>query len=150
MGENNLTQLLHIFDQEFYLPGKAEEPLQQQGSATAKVLVLALPGDLSEENRQMLSRMLKACLLTESDYVILPSGADLVLPQIRQYQPGFVLLFGLNLESESFRSLKEKYKPFRFADKKFLLADPLGELAASPALKSALWTQGLKPLFKIP
>lgn len=150
MGENNLTQLLHIYDQEFYLPGQAEESMPMATMEPVKVLVLANPDDLSVEHRELLARMLKACLLAETDYVVLPSDTDLLITHIRQYQPQYVIMFGLNLESPSFHAQKEKYKPFRFADKKFLLGDTLRDMAASPALKSALWTQGLKPLFNIP
>jgi hypothetical protein len=72
-----------------------------------------------------------------------------ILPIINQLNPETVLLFGLNLNNEALNAQKNLYKPFRFNQIKFLLSNSLSELGANAAMKSSLWTTGLKPLFNI-
>ena len=72
-----------------------------------------------------------------------------VLRIINQLNPETVILFGLSLNNEAFNAQKNVYKPFRFNNIKFLLSNSLSEVSANAAMKSSLWTTGLKPLFNI-
>jgi DNA polymerase III psi subunit len=151
MIDDNIAELLHIYDQPVYIPDvSAISSLTPKGGFGKQVLVLVKEDDLNASNEMLLAKMLAACQLNESDYYIISSTQDVVLPMIHRFMPETVLLFGLDLHSDTFDSLKDKYNPFRFGGKKFLLCDSLTSISNAPTLKAALWTNGLKPLFNIP
>ncbi len=150
MIDDNIAELLHIYDQPVYVDNyKDADDRLRLGGFEQKVLVAVKEEDFTSLNEALLVKMLLACHLEMKDYYIITSASDEVIPSINQYQPETVLLFDLPLHSDIFKAMKEKYKPFRFAGKKFLLCDSLGMISATPSLKSTLWTAGLKPLFNI-
>ena len=147
---DNLEELLHIYDQTFYLPaegtGDLEEPTTNR---SFNVLVLLQEGDLNQDTEPMLQKMLQACQVDSNQYTVQTANQQSVVPVLARFNPEYLLLFGLKLQSETFLLHKENYTPFRFAGKKVLHCDSLVQIHAKPALKSILWTQGLKPLFNI-
>ncbi len=150
MIDDNIAELLHIYDQPVYLPDDSDvNNVIPKGGFRQHVLVMVQAEDLNAENEMLLTKMLAACQFDEQDYYIIKSQQEMVLPLINRFSPDTVLLFGLALNSAVFNSLKEKYEPFRFAGTKFLLCDSLTLISNTPTLKSALWTNGLKPLFNI-
>jgi hypothetical protein len=150
MIDENIAELLYIYDQPVYVSDQSENnEFAPVGGFEKKILVALKEADFTADNEALLVKMLSACQLTDKDYFIIRIMPQQLLTLINRYQPETVLLFDLSLHSETFNSLKEKYKPFRFAGKKFLLCDSLTAISTAPSLKSALWTNGLKPLFKI-
>lgn len=150
MIENNIEELLHIYDQTIYTDTDfAMNSVLPKGGFEKKLLVLVNSKDMNPENEMLLGKMLGACGFAENDYYIVLSQANNVISLATHFQPETVLLFDLPLQSEAFNSFKEKNKPFRFGGIKWLICDSLTAVAASPALKSTLWTSGLKILFNI-
>lgn len=148
MIENN-TDLLHIYDQPLYVfPDKAPNVISNE-AVDASILVMAKRDDLNETTSDLLAKMLKACQLETNATQIIGVDDEDIIQMIQSGKWQFVLLFGLELHNESFYAKKEKYKPFRFGGRAFLYAESLKLIANSPASKSALWTQGLKPLFNL-
>lgn len=151
MNEIQIDEVLHIYNETLYtnIDFKASYEILK-GSFQQKILILISKDDNLPENQQLLEKMLQACKLQEADYQIamLPDTSH-VLSTINQLQPETVLLFGLHLNNEAFNAQKKLYAPFRFNNIKFLLSNTLREVSTTPALKSSLWTTGLKPLFNI-
>jgi len=150
MIENNIHELLHIYGDPIYIWADPEDvAIYGNKSEQLQILILTLPGQVNLDNAILMDKMMAACKLRKEDYLLVQSAQEDLFQWINTYQPETVLLFGLSLESEAFSSLKDKNKPFRFAGKKFLLSESLSTIAASPSLKSDLWTNGLKVLFNI-
>ena len=150
MIENNIEELLHIYDQPIYIDAVHEEGVMDaKEGAKTPILILSSPDQINQHTELLLEKMMGACKFQKEDYRLVPASQQSLLQRINVYQPDTVLLFGLSLESETFSSIKEKNKPFRFGGKKFLLCDQLSNIADSPSLKSDLWTNGLKVLFNI-
>lgn len=114
------------------------------------ILILFLASELTTETGDMLKKMMAACRFTENDYRLSGlSNPQEVLPTIQRYRPAFCLLFGLALQSDFLKVNKAPNKPFRFGSIAMLQSEGLQQIARNPALKSSLWTDGLKVLFKL-
>jgi len=151
MNEIQIDQVLHIYNETLYtnIDSKASHELLK-GSFQQKILILISKEDNLPENQELLAKMLTACKLQEADYQIsMLVEKNAVLSIINQLNPETVILFGLSLNNEAFNAQKNVYKPFRFNNIKFLLSNSLSEVSANAAMKSSLWTTGLKPLFNI-
>jgi DNA polymerase III psi subunit len=151
MNEIQIDQVLHIYNETLYtnIDFKASHELLK-GSFQQKILILISKEDNLPENQELLAKMLAACKLQEADYQIsMLLEKNEVLNIINQLNPETVILFGLSLNNEAFNAQKNVYKPFRFNNIKFLLSNSLSEVSANAAMKSSLWTTGLKPLFNI-
>lgn len=151
MIEVNTDEVLHIYTETLYtnIDFKASHEVLK-GSFQQKILILISKEDNLPANQELLSKMLQACKLQEVDYqIVILSDTSQILSTINHLQPETVLLFGLHLNNEAFNAQKKLYSPFRFNNIKFLLSNTLTEVSANPALKSSLWTTGLKPLFNI-
>ena len=151
MNEIQIDQVLHIYNETLYtnIDSKASHELLK-GSFQQKILILISKEDNLLENQELLAKMLTACKLQEADYQIsILVEKNAVLSIINQLNPETVILFGLSLNNEAFNAQKNVYKPFRFNNIKFLLSNSLSEVSANAAMKSSLWTTGLKPLFNI-
>ncbi len=146
----NYADLLPIYDTPLYVFPSTEGSSSTENTYNARVLVLAFKTDLNEGTRELLSKMLTACQLQDAETQLIEVGEEDVLPFIQAGHWQYVLLFGMEIHNESLHVKKEKYKPFRFGGKAFLYAEALALIAGSPASKSSLWTQGLKPLFNLP
>ena len=151
MNEIQIDQVLHIYNETLYtnIDFKASYELLK-GSFQQKILILISKEDNLPANQELLAKMLSACKLQEADYQIsMLVEKNAVLTIINQLNPETVILFGLSLNNEAFNAQKNVYKPFRFNNIKFLLSNSLSEVSANAAMKSSLWTTGLKPLFNI-
>lgn len=151
MNEIQIDQVLHIYNETLYtnIDSKASHELLK-GSFQQKILILISKEDNLPANQELLAKMLSACKLQEADYQIsMLVEKNAVLSIINQLNPETVILFGLSLNNEAFNAQKNVYKPFRFNNIKFLLSNSLSEVSANAAMKSSLWTTGLKPLFNI-
>jgi hypothetical protein len=151
MNEIQIDQVLHIYNETLYtnIDSKASHELLK-GSFQQKILILISKEDNLPANQELLAKMLTACKLQEADYQIsMLVEKNAVLTIINQLNPETVILFGLSLNNEAFNAQKNVYKPFRFNQIKFLLSNSLSEVSANAAMKSSLWTTGLKPLFNI-
>lgn len=151
MNEIQIDQVLHIYNETLYtnIDSKASHELLK-GSFQQKILILISKEDNLPANQELLAKMLSACKLQEADYQIsMLVEKNAVLTIINQLNPETVILFGLSLNNEAFNAQKNVYKPFRFNNIKFLLSNSLSEVSANAAMKSSLWTTGLKPLFNI-
>ncbi len=150
MNEQKLAELLPIYGEMLFpMSGADKAFVELKGGFDKQVLILLCEGSDNAETDTLLQKMMGACQLQSHDYKVASAKPSGVLEAIQYYQPETVLLFGLPLESPVFDAQKEKYKPFRFAGRRFLLGDALTNISASAELKSALWVNGLKPLFDI-
>ena len=150
MNENNIIELLPIYDEALYITSQNKSTFDAKlDKPKADVLVLLAKGDLNDETNILLDKMLAASKFSKEDYQIVSVLQSSVFDAINHHQSATILLFGLSLSSEVFNAQKEKYKPFRFGGKKILLCDSLVTIATNPTLKSTLWTNGLKVLFNI-
>lgn len=150
MIENNIEELLHIYEQTMYTDTDFNpDAVLPKGGFEKKILVLVNTADMNAENEILLGKMLAACGFQINDYYVVLGNAFNVIALVTHFQPETVLLFDLPLQSAAFNSFKEKNKPFRFGGIKWLLCDSLTAVSGNPALKSALWTSGLKILFNI-
>lgn len=151
MNDIQIGEVLHIYNETLYTNvdfNASHEILK--GSFQQKILILISKEDNLPANQELLAKMLIACKLQEADYQIsMVLQENAILPIINQLNPETVLLFGLSLNNEAFNVQKNIYKPFRFNQIKFLLSNSLSEVSANAAMKSSLWTTGLKPLFNI-
>jgi hypothetical protein len=151
MNDIQIGEVLHIYNETLYTNvdfNASHEILK--GSFQQKILILISKEDNLPANHELLAKMLIACKLQEADYQIsMVLQENAILPIINQLNPETVLLFGLNLNNEALNAQKNLYKPFRFNQIKFLLSNSLSEVGANAAMKSSLWTTGLKPLFNI-
>ena len=151
MNDIQIGEVLHIYNETLYTNvdfNASHEILK--GSFQQKILILISKEDNLPANHELLAKMLTACKLQEADYQIsMVLQKNAILPIINQLNPETVLLFGLNLNNEALNAQKNVYKPFRFNQIKFLLSNSLSEVSVNAAMKSSLWTTGLKPLFNI-
>ena len=151
MNDIQIDEVLHIYNETLYTNIDSNASYEIiKGSFQQKILILISKEDNLPENQQLLTKMLAACNLQEADYKIgMVLEKNAILQIINQLNPETVLLFGLSLNNEAFNAQKNVYKPFRFNQIKFLLSNTLSEVSANAAMKSSLWTTGLKPLFNI-
>ena len=151
MNDIQIDEVLHIYNETLYTNIDSNASYEIiKGSFQQKILILISKEDNLLENQQLLTKMLAACNLQEADYQIgMVLEKKAILQIINQLNPETVLLFGLSLNNEAFNAQKNVYKPFRFNQIKFLLSNTLSEVSANAAMKSSLWTTGLKPLFNI-
>lgn len=151
MNDIQIDEVLHIYNETLYTNIDSNASYEIiKGSFQQKILILISKEDNLLENQQLLTKMLAACNLQEADYQIgMVLEKNGILQIINQLNPETVLLFGLSLNNEAFNAQKNVYKPFRFNQIKFLLSNSLSEVSANAAMKSSLWTTGLKPLFNI-
>ena len=150
MIQKNIEELLHIYNETLY-EGTSWMDLSTPypNEEVHKVLVLHQELDLLPEYTLLLSNILKACKLNENDYYVQVVKAQSWLHYVHRGRIEIVILFGMEMDNQVFHLQKELYKPFRFAGKKWLLADSVAAIHSNPSLKSSLWTNGLKPLFGI-
>lgn len=151
MNEIEIGEVLHIYNETLYTNTDFATSYEiLAGSFQQKILIFISNEDNLPQNQELLGKMLAACKLQEIDYQIaILEKKEAILQVVNQLNPETLLLFGLTLNNEAFNIQKHLNKPFRFNNIKMLLSNSLTEINANPALKSALWTTGLKPLFNI-
>ncbi len=151
MPSDNISEILHIFqDDLFVYPMIDDMQAIEQSEEFPKNVVLALRSDQLESNQALLVKMLAACKLQANEYKIIylekeqDAFAYCHIPSIET-----IWFFGIQPSTDAFQLQHALYKPFRFHQKKMLLCDSISAIATNDALKSALWIQGLKPLYKV-
>lgn len=145
-------EVLHIYTDILYENFENESLTQiLAGNYKKRILVIIKSTEYDVGDEALLSKMLQACQLAQDDYyLIAATSADMIRPLITKHNPETIILFGMSLDTDMMKLQKPKYKPFRFNQIKILLCDSLPAIAKDGNLKIAMWTQGLKPLFKIP
>jgi hypothetical protein len=151
MNEQAANQVLHIFSDTLYTnPELPNSLLILRGYYAKRILIVVKSDDFSPKDDELLTKMLQACQLKEDDYYIVAASSSKGLHAFVALQnPDTLLLFGLDLDTDMIKLNKPFYKPFRFNNVKILISDALPKLQLDASLKSLLWTNGLKPLFKI-
>lgn len=145
----NSHEFLHIYNEILYTADGMPNPnIQLKGDFQKKILIIVDAADFQTEQENLLMKMLGACKLTAQDYgIYLRTQAQALLPLTQTLHPEVLIAFGISADTPYFRLDKPLNKPFRFAECKMLMSQSLTELKSNDALKSELWTLGLKPLF---
>lgn len=151
MEDIKIDELLNIFNETLYIdvPSNSIE-LVVKGNLKSETAVFLLKNDFPQENEIFLTKVLGACKLTQDDYaVILLDNEKNIFQALQTHSKDTNLVFGIKIESSSFSMKRELNKPFRFNTHKMLMSNSLSELVHNDILKTQLWTNGLKPLYKI-
>lgn len=146
-----IDELLNIFNETLYVdvPSNSIE-WTVKGNLESETAVFLLKNDFPQENEIFLTKVLGACKLTQDNYaVILLDNESNIFQGLNAHSRDTNLVFGIKIESSSFSMKRDLNKPFRFNTKKMLLSNSLSDLVHNDVLKTQLWTNGLKPLYKI-
>jgi len=101
-------------------------------------------GDLPENQRDFLNKMILACKLNPDEVAIADAREyDSLEELLGAHHPRVGLLFGLDPGPSG-----EQYAPFRQHQAEVVFADDLESLTSDPQLKSRLW-KALRLLFQI-
>jgi DNA polymerase III psi subunit len=151
MNANSADEVLHIFHQTLYLnPELGFSSQIIRGYYSKRILIMVKSDEIEPDADTLLTKMLQACQLKEDDYYLIAvDSPKAIFSLVSTHHPDTLLLFGLNFDSDMVQLNKPLYKPFRLNGIKILLSDSLQKLNIDASLKSALWTNGLKPLFSI-
>jgi DNA polymerase III psi subunit len=151
MEDMKIDELLNIFNETLYVdvPSNSIE-WTVKGNLESETAVFLLKNDFPQENEIFLTKVLGACKLTQDNYaVILLDNESNIFQGLNAHSRDTNLVFGIKIESSSFSMKRDLNKPFRFNTKKMLLSNSLSDLVHNDVLKTQLWTNGLKPLYKI-
>ncbi len=144
------SELLSIYDEMLFVTATDTVSLPDSGfSSPMEVLVLATGADLTPDSVQLVTKMMEACQLKPEAYRIQEASPARVFELKSRYQPRYIILFGLEPETDSVRISAVRYRPFPFAGIQMILADSLSQIGASPEKKRELWKQGLMPMFNL-
>lgn len=149
MSPESPEDLLYLYhDDLFVLPVAPVDLPSGEGGFEKKVLLLFPDSHLTPETRAMLERMMTACGLQPSDYLMMGiTGQNQIGAVLTERRPEKTLLFGVSLQGPGWTMQRPLNQAFRFSGMRFLPADPLPALLSSNEKKSALWQLGLKPFF---
>ena len=116
------------------------------------LLVLSTPIDADGPESITLGKMMTACRLTASDYVVIPMAPDRILPLrtlIAAGAPTRILLLGISPAQLSINALFQPNHCNTFLGCTIIAGYALDLIEQQPGLKRELWEQGLKPCFDI-
>jgi len=114
-----------------------------------KLLVITKPFSEGSIEAQTLRKMLAACKLAETDYMVLHVGAQRYSWHSIEgaNPPDIVLLLGIAPVQLAIHALFKLHAPNPFAGKTFIPALSLTDIENNPSAKKELWASGLKPAF---
>lgn len=125
-------------------------PEAWQSLNTRPCLVLSTPYSAGSAEEQTLLKMLAACKLDPGAYHILQVQPEQCIAwhQIKdQAKPQYVLLLGINPQQLGISALFRINDANVFDGCTFIPSLPLSQLIQMQDMRTALWVQGLKPLF---
>ena len=121
-----------------------------KGGFARQVAVLVLEEPSAISNRDFLDKVLTAAQLSLANDTFLaeiPAGElRAIAPDLMEYQPKQVLVFGLSAAQLGLSFEVQAYQPMAFYGCKWLFADNLSALESDKAKKTQLWT-ALKQMF---
>ena len=113
----------------------------------AKLLVISKPFPAGGAEEGTLQKMMAACKLSASDYVVLQMDKPYAWQSIAGAgAPKAALLLGVLPAALSIHALFRLHAPNAFGGNAIVPALSLEEIERSPAAKKDLWDNGLKPL----
>ena len=127
-----------------------EVPANLPAFTGAKLLVLSSPFDTNGPESGTLAKMMTACRLTASEYVVIQMEADRKLPiqaLIAAGAPQRILLLGVSPSQLAINALLQPNHCNAFLGCTLIPGYALGLIEQQAGLKRELWEQGLKPCF---
>jgi hypothetical protein len=115
-----------------------------------KMVVLSQPFGVNSAEAQTLEKMMAACKLSPQDYAVIQLKNDqrLSLQTLRTAgAPQKLLLLGIHPQQFGIQALLPLNTCQSFGEGLIIVGSSLSEIVAQPALKRAIWEQGLKPCF---
>ena len=115
-----------------------------------KMLILSQPFGANSVEEQTLEKMMAACKLTPLDYLVIQIKNDqrLSLQTLKTAgAPDKLLLLGVHPQQLGIQALLPLNTCQSFGEGLIIAGSSLPEIVSQPALKRAIWDQGLKPCF---
>lgn len=127
-----------------------QESIENKGFEPKPVLVVAPPSSDTQEERQMMEKILTACQLSTDDYNLLwlPEGEKLAWHTIKEaWKVRTVILFGIEPSAMGIQAQFMPHQTSRFSDCNWLYTATVRYIMEHPEIKAHLWNYGLKPVF---
>jgi len=141
----------YFYDFEVYISPESDIPgTNLTGDNEKKLLLVLREGDLSEENKVFLTKVLSAVSYDlDRDASILVAPKDQAIAVNKMMQSGSYnncIIFGIDPKEIGFSIEAVSYNPFTIADKKYLIGHSLEKIKTSTQLKKPLW-KALQAIF---